>query len=98
TCDWLRTRMKVTPGAKLDDGLRDVCFVGAMNKMKLLFAVPTIFFGAHLGIRQVDYFQAQSMSIATGRPLDAYADGEYICQTPVRLSLLTRALKVIVPV
>ena len=89
--------MRVTPRAELDDGLLDVCFVGAMNKTKLLFAVPTIFFGAHLRIRQVDYFQAQRVSIATGRPLDVYADGEYICQTPVRLSLLTRALKVIVP-
>ena len=89
--------MRVTPRAELDDGLLDVCFVGAMSKTKLLFAVPTIFFGAHLRIRQVDYFQAQRVSIATGRPLDVYADGEYICQTPVRLSLLTRALKVIVP-
>ncbi len=89
--------MKVAPRATLDDGLFDICFVGAMNKLKLLFAVPTIFVGAHLRIRQVEYFQAQSVSIATGRALDLYADGEFICQTPVKLSLLPRALKVIVP-
>jgi diacylglycerol kinase (ATP) len=89
--------MKVAPRATLDDGLFDICFVGAMNKLKLLFAVPTIFFGAHLHIRQVEYFQAQSVSIAAERPLDVYADGEYICQTPVKLSLIPRALKVIVP-
>jgi diacylglycerol kinase (ATP) len=89
--------MKVAPRATLDDGLFDICFVGAMNKLKLLFAVPTIFSGSHLRIRQVDYFQAQSVSIAAERPLDVYADGEYICQTPVKLSLIPRALKVIVP-
>ncbi|HKF21809.1 MAG TPA: diacylglycerol kinase family protein [Candidatus Angelobacter sp.] len=89
--------MKVAPRATLDDGLFDICFIGAMNKLKLLFAVPTIFFGAHLHIRQVEYFQAQSVSIAAERPLDVYADGEYICQTPAKLSLIPRALKVIVP-
>lgn len=89
--------MKMVPRAMLDDGLFDICFVGAMKKLKLLFAVPTIFFGAHLRIRQVDYFQAKSVSIAAERPLDVYADGEYICQTPVKLSLIPRALKVIVP-
>jgi diacylglycerol kinase (ATP) len=89
--------MKVTPRAQLDDGLLDVCFVGAMNKLKLLCAVPTIFFGAHLRIRQVEYLQAQNATIASARPLEVYADGEYICLTPVELSLIPRGLKVIVP-
>ncbi len=89
--------MKVTPRAEVDDGLLDVCFVGDMSKLKLLLCVPSIFFGAHLRIRQVEYFQAQSLSIAAARPLDVYADGEYVCQTPVKLSLLPGALKVIVP-
>jgi diacylglycerol kinase (ATP) len=89
--------MKVAPRAALDDGLLDVCLVGAMNRLKLLCCVPTIFFGAHLRVRQVQYLQARTVRIATGRPLDVYADGEYACQTPVELRLLSRALKVIVP-
>jgi diacylglycerol kinase (ATP) len=89
--------MRVAPRAELDDGLLDVCFVGAMNKLKLLCAVPTIFWGAHLRIRQVEYLRAPRVGIASARPLDVYADGEYICQTPVELSLIPRALKVIVP-
>jgi diacylglycerol kinase (ATP) len=89
--------MKVTPRAAMDDGLLDVCVVGKMNKLKLLFSIPTVFFGAHLRIKQVEYLQAPSVRIETGRPVGVYADGEYACQTPVEISLLSRALRVIVP-
>jgi diacylglycerol kinase family enzyme len=89
--------MKIVPRAALDDGLLDVCFVGRMSKLKLLFAIPTVFFGAHLGLRQVEYFQAPAVSVDAGRPLEVYADGEYACHTPVEVRLLRAALRVIVP-
>jgi diacylglycerol kinase (ATP) len=89
--------MKVAPRAALDDGLLDACMVGRMNKLKLLVCIPTVFFGAHLGIRQVEYLQAPVVRIETGRPVEVYADGEHACQTPVEISLLPRALRVIVP-
>jgi len=90
--------MKVTPQARLDDGLLDICVVGKMNKLRLLLWLPTVFFGGHLRSRQVEYLQAQQVSIEAGHPLDVYADGDYACQTPVAISLLPRALRVIVPV
>lgn len=89
--------MKVAPRAELDDGLLDVCFVGSMSKVKLLLAVPTIFFGAHLRIKQVEYFRAAALRLSADRPLDVYADGEFACQTPVEISLIPKALGVIVP-
>lgn len=89
--------MKVAPRAALDDGLLDVCVVGRMNKLKLLVCIPTVFFGAHLRIKQVEYRQAPVVRIETNRPVEVYADGEYACQTPVEISLLPRALRVIVP-
>jgi diacylglycerol kinase (ATP) len=90
--------MKVTPQAQLDDGLLDICVVGEMNKFKLLLWLPTIFFGEHVRIKQVEYLQAPQARIESGRPLDVYADGDYACQTPVEISLLPQALRVIVPV
>ncbi len=89
--------MKVTPRAELDDGLLDVCLVGKMNKLKLLLAIPTVFFGAHLRIKQIEYLQAPELQMDADRPLDVYADGEYACQTPVEITLMPRALAVIVP-
>jgi diacylglycerol kinase (ATP) len=89
--------IKIAPRAALDDGLLDVCLVGAMNKFKLLASIPTVFFGAHLGIREVEYFQAQEIRIDADPPLEIYADGEYACLTPATVRLLPRALRVITP-
>jgi diacylglycerol kinase (ATP) len=89
--------MRVAPYAKLDDGLLDACRVEQMSKWKLLCCVPTIFFGAHLRIKQVRYFQTAMIRMESARPLEVYADGEYACQTPVEIAVLPRALSVIVP-
>jgi diacylglycerol kinase (ATP) len=89
--------LKVAPQAMLDDRLLDVCFVGRMSKLKLLCAVPTVFFGAHIGIKEVEYFQAPSLRLESARPLQVYADGEFACMTPVEIGLLPGALRVIVP-
>ena len=89
--------MKVTPQATLDDGLLDVCLVSKMKKLKLLCWVPTIFFGEHLRLKEVEYFQATQVSIDADRKLDLYADGEYAGQTPVEIGLIRRGMRVIVP-
>jgi diacylglycerol kinase (ATP) len=89
--------MKVTPQATLDDGLLDVCLVSKMNKLKLLCWVPTIFFGQHLRLKQVEYLQATEVTIDADRKLDLYADGDYGGQTPVKIGLIQKGLRVIVP-
>lgn len=90
--------MKITPRAALDDGLLDVCVVSNMNKLKLMCWVPTIFFGAHLRLKQVDYFQAKQIQIDAERELNVYADGEFAGRTPVAIEIIPQALRVIVPV
>lgn len=89
--------MQIAPQAELSDGLLDMCFVGAMNRLKLFCCIPTIFFGAHLGIKQVEYLKSPAVRIQTGRPLELYADGEYAGRTPAEISILRGALKVVVP-
>jgi diacylglycerol kinase (ATP) len=89
--------LKIAPRAAFDDGLLDVCFVSRMNKLKLLCWLPTIFFGGHLRLREVEYFQAQQVTIGAARPLEVYADGDYICRTPVAIRVIPKALRVIVP-
>jgi diacylglycerol kinase (ATP) len=89
--------MKVTPQATLEDGLLDVCLVSKMNKLKLLCWVPTIFFGEHLRLEQVEYFKTSQITIDTERKLDIYADGDCAGQTPVQIGLIPRGLRVIVP-
>jgi diacylglycerol kinase (ATP) len=89
--------MKIAPGAKLDDGMLDICVVHAMNAFKMFCLFPTIYFGRHLGFDEVEYMQAENVRIDTKRSLDVYADGEYVCRTPVEFSVARNALRVIVP-
>jgi diacylglycerol kinase family enzyme len=48
-----------------------------------------------LGIREVEYFQAERVRVETEEPKDVYADGEFVCRTPVEVSVERGALKVV---
>jgi diacylglycerol kinase (ATP) len=89
--------MKIAPGARMDDGQLDVCTVGAMSPFRLFRLFPSVYFGRHLGVREVIYSKARHIRVRTGRPLDVYADGEYVCTTPVELAVANGALRVIIP-
>jgi len=89
--------MRIAPRATMDDGMLDVCFVGDLGKLKLFSLFPSVYFGRHLTITGVEYFQAERLRIETEQPVDIYADGEYVCQTPVEIAIAPRALRVVVP-
>lgn len=89
--------MKIAPRARMDDGQLDVCVIGRIDPFKLACLFPTVYFGRHLGIREVEYFQAARVRVETEAPLDVYADGEYVCRTPVEVAVQRGALKVLTP-
>jgi diacylglycerol kinase (ATP) len=89
--------MKVAPAALLEDGLLDVCTVRELGKGRLLRLFPTVYFGKHLDLPEVDYFQSAQLRIETDEPIDVYADGEFVCQTPIEVSVAPRVLKVLSP-
>ncbi|HTW57842.1 MAG TPA: diacylglycerol kinase family protein [Terriglobales bacterium] len=88
--------MKIAPRAKMDDGLLDVCVVAGVGPFKLFCLFPTVYYGRHLGIREVSYFSVSRARVQTETPLDVYADGEYVCQTPVEVGIQQGALRAIV--
>jgi len=87
--------MKIAPHARLDDGVLDVCVVGGVDPFKLFYMFPAVYTGGHLNIREVEYFQSALARIETEHPLDVYADGEFVCRTPVELSIQRAALRVV---
>ena len=87
--------MKVAPRAKMDDGLLDMCIVAAVSPLRLLRLFPSVYAGQHLGIREVEYFQAERVRVETEEPQDVYADGEFVCRTPVEVSAERGALNVV---
>jgi diacylglycerol kinase family enzyme len=89
--------MRIAPKAQLDDGKLDFCLVKQVGKLRLSWLFPTVYFGRHLKIPEVEYFQAERVRLETGSPMDVYADGEFVCRTPVEVTVAPRALRVILP-
>ncbi len=89
--------MQIAPRADMTDGLLDACVIGAMSKAKLLRLFPSVYNGNHLKFREVEYFQGGRFELAAQPPVDVYADGEFVCQTPVEIGVANGALRVIVP-
>ena len=89
--------LRIAPGAQLDDGRLEVCIVSAMAKFRLLRLFPSLYSGTHVKFHEVQYFQTERLRIVSEPPSEVYADGEYVCSTPVEVKLERAALRVIVP-
>jgi diacylglycerol kinase family enzyme len=87
--------MKIAPRARMDDGLLDVCVVGAVDRLRLMRLLPTVYSGRHLEVPEVEYFQSGLVRVETEQPLDVYADGEYVCRTPVEVGVERGVLRVV---
>jgi diacylglycerol kinase (ATP) len=87
--------MRLAPKATMDDHQLDFCLVRRVNKVRLSYLFPRVYFGRHLQIPEVDYFQGERLRLETDRPLDVYADGEYVCHTPIEVGVAPNALKVV---
>jgi diacylglycerol kinase (ATP) len=87
--------MRIAPQADPADGKLDVCRIHALSPFKLFCMFPTVYFGWHLWIRQVEYSRAEKVCVETETPLEIYADGEYVCETPADITVAPNALHVI---
>lgn len=93
---WYGHGMHIAPQATLDDGLLDFCFVREVGKLRLLRLFPKVYRGGHVSLPEVEYFRAERVRIESEIPLNIHADGEPLGQTPVEVSVVPRALRVIV--
>jgi diacylglycerol kinase (ATP) len=89
--------LKLTPYARVDDGLLDVCIVPRMTKPELLRWVPRAYHGRHLAHPRIRYFQARTITVQSASRLELFADGEFIQDLPATIEVVPRALRVIVP-
>jgi diacylglycerol kinase (ATP) len=87
--------MRIAPQADPCDGQLDVCRIWPMNPFELVSMFPTVYFGQHLLSSKVEYSKAQRVRVETETPLEIYADGEFVCETPAEISVAPRALRVI---
>ncbi len=89
--------MRIAPEADFTDGKLDICRISPLNPFELFCMFPTVYFGRHLVNPKVEYSRAERVRVQTETPLDLYADGEFVCQTPAEISVAAGALRVIHP-
>src|ERR1700692_1828161 len=89
--------MRIAPQADFTDGKLDICRVSALNPFELFCMFPTVYFGRHLLSPRVEYSRAERVHVQSPKPLDIYADGEFVCETPAEISIAASALRVIKP-
>jgi diacylglycerol kinase family enzyme len=56
-----------------------------------------VYSGSHLNFLEVEYFQQKRFQLTTQPVVDVYADGEYVCPTPVEIAVASGVIWVIVP-
>lgn len=89
--------MRIAPEADMADGKLDVIRISTLNRFKLFCLFPTVYFGRHGLISEVEFSRAERVRVETETPLEIYADGEFVCRTPVEIAVAARALRVIAP-
>jgi diacylglycerol kinase (ATP) len=84
--------MKMTPQAKLDDGLLDIAIVNTTSKMNLLSLLPRVYSGSHTKSPYVIIRRGRSFSVEADRELVKTADGEIVGTLPIKVEVLPRAM------
>jgi YegS/Rv2252/BmrU family lipid kinase len=89
--------MLLAPGAELDDGALDVVMTGQIPKRRFLMLLPKVFKGTHVREPAYSVVRARELRIEADRPFVLYADGDPIGETPVTITIVPAALKVLAP-
>jgi diacylglycerol kinase (ATP) len=88
----------IAPQAKPDDGLFDVCAISDLSFFQALYHWPKIFLKQVDRMPQWEMFRTDSLEISSDLPLPVHVDGEPIGEyARLRISLLPRALRILVP-
>jgi diacylglycerol kinase (ATP) len=85
--------MRVTPDARLDDGLLDVTVLGPISKPEFIRVFPTVYKGTHVSHRAVTVRRARRVTLSS-EGVTAYADGERVAVLPVTCDAVPGALHV----
>lgn len=85
------------PQANDSDGLLDLCVVGNLPRLVILFALPTAFFGRHYLFPKIDHYTASSVRLQTSAPLWVHTDGEVHSKaTRISVSCLKQRIRFLV--
>lgn len=85
--------MNFAPRAEVDDGLLDVVVIHKQRIPSRLVNFPKIYFGSHVNLSWVSYFQGRNISITSSENVPVESDGEFLGHTPCKIEILPRSLR-----
>jgi diacylglycerol kinase (ATP) len=71
--------------------------VKLVSRLRLLRAFPSICKGKHVTEPFVECYRAKCVSLSSIEPLEVFADGEHLQETPVTIQVVPGAFNVVVP-
>ncbi len=88
--------MWVAPGAMINDGLFDVVLVEGMPRLRILFALQTVFSGKHLKRNDVHHRRATEIYVhSEDGPLGMDLDGEESQGQDLHFTIMPRAINIL---
>jgi YegS/Rv2252/BmrU family lipid kinase len=88
---------RVAPQAQLNDGLLDVYIFKGGSMLDVVRHAVRIVSGRHLRDSKVETYPARRVEIRGERSLPLHMDGDPVGHTPVTITVVPKALRVIVP-
>jgi diacylglycerol kinase (ATP) len=89
--------MSLTPGAEVDDGLLNLLTIHGLSLAGRLRSFPRIYTGRHITLPGFSHRTVKQCAVDGPVPLPVAADGEEIGRTPCQITIVERALMVILP-
>lgn len=87
--------LRVTPRAKMDDGLLDVCVIERVSRPALLGLYLDVRAGRHLQAASVRYFCAARVHLRAPTGAQLFADGEFLASLPLEIGIEPAAVRVL---
>lgn len=86
------------PKAKIDDQVLDVIVAANLPKLKILFLLPTAFFGKHVNFKGIYIYQCKKAEMKMKTKCPVHTDGEPITKAScLKAELRTGQIKLMVP-
>ncbi|HEX7151511.1 MAG TPA: diacylglycerol kinase family protein [Thermoanaerobaculia bacterium] len=89
--------IRIVPHALIDDGQLDAVIVHRTSRVQLLKTLPRAYNGSHVKNSYVEEARGTEFRFESETPLEVYADGEPLTQTPVVFGLAAERLRFVVP-
>ncbi len=84
--------MMFAPRAEVNDGLFDVVVIHKQRIPSRLFNFPKIYFGSHIDLSWISYFQGHEISITSTEKVPVESDGEFLGHLPCKIENLQHSV------